>query len=269
MVGPLAYFALGPQTRDDLALWTHSWFMETPLHAVSVLSILALASNAAWAQRINSPTLDAAWSSPAETADLRDRLKSRPGKPGRPACPAAVAAAADPEGPADCDAAFSRPWGIGVSDKLPASPRAAAAAGPLNTGFQALGPAGKTGKVDGPGSQGNGTYKVHKNEPYELGLNIATGYISGTLTLKRDAATGADTIRFAGWLWDHGRGAWGAFTDTTNDVRITYNARKDEGRLNWTENGEAKSEGFWGGRAGRRSMTIEAGGGWNHDFKQD
>lgn len=144
-----------------------------------------------------------------------------------------------------------------------------AAKGPLQTGFMALGSAGKTGKVDGPGRQGNGTYRVEQNDPYALRLRIDTGYVEGTVTLTRDAATGRDVLGFSGRYWDQGSGAWGAEVAGSNEVVITYDARADSGKIRWQENGSWKEERYWGGRAGRRSMTIELAGGWDHDFKQD
>ena len=50
----------------------------------------------------------------------------------------------------------------------------------------------------------------------------------------------------------------------------SYDAGRDRGLIRWQENGAWKQEGYWGGgRAGRRGMTIELGGGWDHDFSRD
>lgn len=166
------------------------------------------------------------------------------------------------------------PWGALCGEKLPSRDAAAPNARqegvvtPLTTGFKGLGSAGKTGKIDGPGKKGNGSYRVGKNDPYELQLVIKTGYIDATLTLTRDPATGKDKMRFQGRLWDQGKGDWGLPQDTANDVVVGYNSGNDEGTLRWQENGKWKSEGFWGGKAGTK-MTIEFGGGYNHDFEQD
>ena len=144
-----------------------------------------------------------------------------------------------------------------------------AAKGPLQTGFMALGRAGKTGSVDGPGRQGNGTYRVEQNDPYALKLRIDTGYVEGTVTLARDQSSGRDTLAFNGRYWDQARGAWGPQLAGSNEVLITYDARGDSGKIRWQENGAWKEERYWGGKAGRTSMTIELAGGWDHDFKQD
>ena len=166
------------------------------------------------------------------------------------------------------------PWGVlcgrgagGGADPSPNFNRQGAAT-PLTTGFQAVGKAGKTGEIDGPGKKGNGRYSVLKNEPLELQLSIKTGYIDATLTLSRDGATGRDKMRFQGRLWDQGKGGWGPVQDAVNDVAVSYNTGNDEGSIRWKEGGNTKSESYWGGKAGTR-MTIEFGGGYNHDFIQD
>ncbi|MBI5596396.1 MAG: hypothetical protein HY928_09945 [Elusimicrobia bacterium] len=151
----------------------------------------------------------------------------------------------------------------------PSETGAKSANGPLQTGFMALGSAGKTGTVDGPGRQGNGTYRVDQNDPYALRLWIATGYVEGTVSLTRDEATGRDVLGFTGKYWDQDKGNWGAPVSGSNEVVISYEARKDSGKIRWQENGSWKEERYWGGRAGRTSMTIELAGGWDHDFKQD
>ncbi len=140
---------------------------------------------------------------------------------------------------------------------------------PINTGFQAMGRAGDTGGIDGPGRKGNGRYRVVKNDPYEVAMDIQTGYVSGIMTLRRDPATGKDQMLFSGRVWDGDNDRWGAHEDKTNDVVITYDAWHDCGKIIWTEKGGRKEEGFWEGRAGRRSMIIELGGGYNHRFDQD
>lgn len=151
----------------------------------------------------------------------------------------------------------------------PSETKAKSAGVPLQTGFMALGPAGKTGTVDGPGRQGNGTYRVDRNDPYALRLWIATGYVEGAVSLTRDQATGRDVLGFSGKYWDQDKGGWGAPVDGSNEVVITYDARKDSGKIRWQEGGSWKEERYWGGRGGRTAMTIELAGGWDHDFKQD
>lgn len=137
---------------------------------------------------------------------------------------------------------------------------------PLSTGFVALGPAGTTGKIDGPGSQGNGAYRVDKNDPYEVALTLDTGYIKGQATLKRDPLTGKDSIRFAGKVWENGK--LSEHRDNTHDAVISYKSKDDAGTIRWTENSGKKAEDYWGGKSGR-SMTIEFGGGYDHDFRQN
>ncbi|MBI4679044.1 MAG: hypothetical protein HY748_15820 [Elusimicrobia bacterium] len=138
---------------------------------------------------------------------------------------------------------------------------------PINLGFKALGPEGSGGKIDGPGRQGNGTFKVLKNDPYEMSMEVKTGYIDGIVTLKRDSAAGKDAMRYQGRLWKDGE--WGPVEDKATEIEVRYDARKDEGSINWIENGEEKSERFWRGGKGGKVMTIEFSGGWNHDFHRD
>jgi hypothetical protein len=130
-----------------------------------------------------------------------------------------------------------------------------------------MGPAGSKGKIDGPGVQGNGTFKVLANAHYELSMMIKTGYMDGAITLKRDQATGKDTLRYQGRRWVDG--AWTEPEDTTTGIAITYKAKDDRGKISWTEDGEEKSEGSWGGGDDDKTMTIEFGGGWDHDFFRD
>ncbi|MBI5202738.1 MAG: hypothetical protein HY925_14190 [Elusimicrobia bacterium] len=136
----------------------------------------------------------------------------------------------------------------------------------VNQGFEALGPAGSTGKVDGPFLRGNGRYEVLRNDATELQLHLKTGYVDGTLRLLIDAA---DKV----WL-----GFWGKVFDPRNgktydlknwaQIRMDYDARKDEGAFRWVENGKPKSEHFSGGASGN-DMTIELAGGWDHQFKRE
>ncbi|MBI5209675.1 MAG: hypothetical protein HY927_06880 [Elusimicrobia bacterium] len=133
----------------------------------------------------------------------------------------------------------------------------------INTGFQAMGQAGSTGSVDGPGKQGNGGYRVLANSPFEVSMRVKTGFIDGIMTLKRNPDTGKDTMRYQGRLWKDER--WAPNEDTTTDVEIRYDAKRDSGSINWKENGRWKAERYWGGSGGK-SMTIEFGGGWDHAF---
>jgi len=141
---------------------------------------------------------------------------------------------------------------------------------PINTGFKALGTAGQSGKIDGPGKKGNGSYRVVKNEPYELSMEVHTGYIDGVTTFKREPATGRDTAAYSGRLWDGEKDAWGPPLEKLGPVEVVYGAGEDSGKVRWVEDGQKKEEGYWGGgRDGKRSMTIEFGGGWDHDFVRD
>ncbi len=159
-------------------------------------------------------------------------------------------------------------WGVLCSEDMPF--RAASTKGihPINTGFIALGWAGATGKIDGPGWKGNGTYRMEKNNASEMSITIVTGYIEGRMTLTRDPQTGADTLHFVGRNWDKDKDRWGPHFDEAGELIATYDAGEDEGKITWKENGVWKSERYWNGRRGRTKMTIEFGGGWNHTFIQ-
>jgi hypothetical protein len=169
-------------------------------------------------------------------------------------------------------------WGGGRADALsvPGARFSAAAAltapqpAPINRGFQGLGPAGKSGRVKGPGifGSGDGTYRVIENGPWQVVLQMKTGYIDGTFTLKRDAATGKDSLGFAGSLWDSNNGGMSPPTNSVNDGKVDYDAASDAGNIGWRLNGEWKQDAYHGGRAGSRGMTITLGG-HGHDFLQD
>lgn len=137
---------------------------------------------------------------------------------------------------------------------------------PINPGFKALGAAGKTGTIDGPGAPGNGSYTVDANNPYEVKLTIKTGRIDAQLTLSRDPSTGKDTVRRNGRIWK--QGAWTTSKDVSFPAQLVYDAARDNGTITWNEEGLAKKEGYWHGASGT-TMTIELGGGWDHDFSQD
>lgn len=159
-------------------------------------------------------------------------------------------------------------WGILCAEDMPF--RAASTSEnvrPINTGFKALGGAGTPGKINGPGWKGDGTYRMKRNDSLEVSIIINTGYIDGQMTLARETQTGADTLRFAGKLWDKDKNCWGPYRDDVGNITIIYDAKKDRGEIPWKENGETKKERYWSGKKGRK-MTIEFGGGWNHDFIQ-
>ncbi|MFC1680116.1 hypothetical protein ACFL2T_07915 [Elusimicrobiota bacterium] len=133
-------------------------------------------------------------------------------------------------------------------------------------GFRDLGTAGTTGDVDGPLSRGNGDYKVLENASHILSAHIKTGYMDIDFTLKRDTNTAVNTATVTGRIWKDER--W-VDVDGTNVVSLDYDPKRDEGRITWDDEGRSKSEGFWRGENDDRRMTIEFGGGYNHDFKQD
>lgn len=238
-------------------------------------SLVLIAAVLAHASGTSAPE---SWSDPPRAGALFKTIKaisaqktiprSRSSAPAE--CPAPIQGGKDDSLDSDClgaDAFRCGALGELCADAVPAVREALTQENsPLNPGFAALGPAGSTGKVDGPGSQGNGTFSVEKNDAYEVALTLDTGYIKGRITLKRDPATGQDTIRFAGRVWENGK--LSEYRDKTHEAVIVYKAKDDEGTVRWTERGGKKSEDFWGGKSGR-SMTIEFGGGYDHDFARD
>ena len=197
------------------------------------------------------------------------RVAAQPQRPARPA--------ADPAADAFARALTAGLWGAGKADPLPAETRFSAAAAlaapqpaPINRGFQGLGPAGKTGRVKGPGifGSGDGTYRVVENGPWQVTLQMKTGYIDGIFTLKRDPATGKDSLGFSGRLWDADNGRMTPPTTSVNDGKVDYDAATDSGGIGWRLNGQWKQDAYHGGRAGSGGMTITLGG-HGHDFIQD
>lgn len=185
----------------------------------------------------------------------------------RPATPAAPARPQDQAQEPDFRCG---PFGVFCAEESPSdlilTATEAPAILPISRGFQALGGPGSKGSIDGPGGRGNGTFRVELNDPFEIRLWIDTGYTKARMTLKRDAA-GKDTMRFEGRMFEDG--AWSDHRDKTSQVFISYDAGKDRGSIKWKEDGKWKQENYWDGRAGRRSMVIELGGGWDHEFKRD
>lgn len=241
---------------------------------VTAAIITLLVSSPLYAQRIQ--TID--WSSQNQASALIKNITGSAAKGGPLArfktgqqCPAPMASAIDPQAPTAC--AISQfvsdcgLFGTNCPQKM-IVPMGLRDKGAVNPGFKALGGGGVKGSIDGPGRKGNGRYFVYHNKPYSVKLHIKTGYVDGAITLSRNKETGKDSMRFKGRYWDQGKGTWGPEVDGTNDVVITYNSRKDKGKISWIENGKNKSEGFWGGARGD-DMTIELAGGWNHDFEQD
>jgi hypothetical protein len=121
----------------------------------------------------------------------------------------------------------------------------------LNVGFMALGASGTGGEIDGPGKKGNGRYTVRESACMRLSLHIVTGYVDAMFTFARDEASCRDTLQV---------------NASPGPGQVSYEARRDRGSIQWTENGQRKRENYWNGKAGRRQMTIEMGGGWDHDF---
>jgi len=186
--------------------------------------------------------------------------------PGLIAVPSPESAEPEPVPDFECG-----PWGVlcAVEKSLGSASKAQADTSPINTGFIALGGTGASGKIDGPGNKGNGTYGVMANEPYKMSITMATGYLEGQLTLTRNSDTGGDKVNFTGRLWDKGKNCWGPQVEGTRDTIITYDKSGDLGQIPWELNGAQSNEKYWGGgKEGRKKMTIEMGGGWNHDFIQ-
>lgn len=161
-------------------------------------------------------------------------------------------------------------WGAGKADELDEAARRVQARQivPINAGFQALGARGTKGRIKGPHPLGfaDGTYEVVENSPFLVVIAMRTGYIDGRFTLKRDQATGRDTLGFAGRLMQDGR--WGAPQNGMNEGSVFYDAATDTGAIRWVMNGQWRQDTFLRGRAGGRSMRITLGG-HAHDFFQD
>ena len=139
---------------------------------------------------------------------------------------------------------------------------------PINSGFAALGPADKRGKVTGtPFGMGNGTYRVAQNDSYQVIFALGTPFVDGTFTLKRDSKTGEDSLGFAGKTRDNPLNGWTELSGIYPG-QITYDAASDAGTISWQMNGERKRDAFRNGRAGRRGMIITLGG-YAHTFTQD
>jgi hypothetical protein len=143
----------------------------------------------------------------------------------------------------------------------------AQASAPINSGFQGLGAAGQTGKIAGPPLGGDGTYRVIQNDADQMVFDMQTGYVTGRFTLKRDAATGQDTLGFAGKTKDGPLSDWIA-AGGNYAGRITYDAGRDAGTIGWQLNGKQINDTYSGGRAGSRTMTITLKG-HEHTFTQN
>src|SRR3569832_1589467 len=110
---------------------------------------------------------------------------------------------------------------------LRAQAASAQAGAAINTGFLALGAAGKTGQVQGPPG-GDGTYKVWQNDANQMIFDMRTGYVVGRFTIKRDPATGKDQLGFEGSTKDGPFSGWTPAKGIYSGV-ITYNPASDSG----------------------------------------
>jgi len=162
--------------------------------------------------------------------------------------------------------AAGAPQAVAAFRASAAAPVTAQAAAPLNTGFLALGAAGKTGRVQGPPG-GDGTYKVWQNDATQMIFDMKTGYVVGRFTIKRDQASGKDILGFEGSTKD---GPFSGWTPSKGNYagQVTYNAGSDSGSISWQLNGEQIRDTYKNGRAGSRSMTITLKGN-EHTFTQD
>jgi len=130
---------------------------------------------------------------------------------------------------------------------------------PSIRGFLDLGPSGTGGDIDGPGGDGDGTFKTLERADDTVSLEIKTGYVDARISLVQDPKTCDRAMVVRGKVR-------GKEVDGKNEVAITYDADSDEGTIAWKENGKEKAEDFWKGEDGDTKMTIELGGGYNHDF---
>ncbi|MBI5624374.1 MAG: hypothetical protein HY924_11400 [Elusimicrobia bacterium] len=244
-----------------------------PMKAWSALALLCLlAGNSLAATALSGEP----WLAAEQAQVLIGRAKSLSHPPGSQ--PSASVSCTRPAQGEDSPLACGKPdfscgvFGSACDGKRPA-PGPVLAAGdppPINPGFKTMGPAGSGGRVDGPGKQGNGTFKVLVNDPYVMSMRVQTGYIDGIMTLSRDPKTGKDTMRYQGRRWNDEKRDWNPFEDKLTEITITYDPKEDRGRIRWVDDGEEKSEGYWGGGGDDdKLMTIEFGGGWDHDFHRD
>jgi hypothetical protein len=124
----------------------------------------------------------------------------------------------------------------------------------INTGFQALGPPGTKGKIDGPAQTGNGTYQVLANSCHEVKLKIKTGYIKVTISLSQNAVEPCEiTLAVTGSI--QGKPVKYSSTVKIVEVVTTFDS--------WTAL-KPSDIAFWNGTSGN-SMTIEIDG-HNHTF---
>lgn len=159
------------------------------------------------------------------------------------------------------------PFGIGcpapIEIGFPEPPEGEPA--PCIKGFADLGPKGTTGSIDGPNKKASGTYEVLELECHMAAFKVKTGYMDLELALVRDPKTGQDEIVIKGKAEDEE-------IEGRNAVALKYDEDDDEGEIAWKQKNkdgeeEDKEEGFWKGEKPRDSkMTIEFGGGYNHDF---
>ncbi len=124
----------------------------------------------------------------------------------------------------------------------------------INSGFQALGPPGTKGKIDGPGSTANGTYQVLANDCHTVKLKINTGYIKVTISLSQNEVEPCETtLTVTGSI----EGKPVKYSSTVQIVEVVTSFDS------WTEL-QPSDIAFWNGTSGN-SMTIEIDG-YNHTF---
>lgn len=155
-------------------------------------------------------------------------------------------------------------WGGGQADAM-VLPAQAGRVTAINLCFKALGPAGASGRVSGPGllGMGDGTYSVVENGPNRVILRMQTGFVNGRFVLQRDPNTGTDVIGFAGQVMENG--AWSPYREGFNPGRVTYDAGNDTGTIEWMAEGRRRQDRYERGGGDSRAMRITLNG-HNHDF---
>jgi hypothetical protein len=144
----------------------------------------------------------------------------------------------------------------------------APAVAPINRGLEALGARGQTGRVRGPDPFGgaNGRYTMTENGPYLVIISVTTGYISGHLVLRRNATTGADSLGFNGYIKENGQ--WGPLQQGESPGSVVYDARRDQGTLQWNLNGQSRQDTFRRAGNNGESLRITLDGN-AHEFTPD
>lgn len=225
--------------------------MKTPLRAVLAASLLSFAAGASAVDRDIPEPQDTSPKClpPGRGPDEPDPVQKHCGIPVH-----AILSECGPFG-VGCPA----PIEIGFPE-LPEGEQA-----PCIKGFADLGGKGTKGKIDGPNKKAGGTYEVLELDCHLAAFKVKTGYMDLELALIRDPKTGQDEIAIKGKAEEEE-------IDGRNAVALKYDEEDDEGEIAWKQKNkdgdeEEKEEGFWKGEKPRdRKMTIEFGGGYNHDF---